>query len=92
MKQQLDAAISWYHSLSQRDRALVIGASVIVIITLFYLIVWEPIHQGLEQQKQQYQSQKNIVRWMQEASAEVKLLKHSGAQTVTSNNHKFLYP
>jgi len=86
MKQQLEAASIWYHSLPQRDRMLVISTSVILLITLFYLIVWEPIHTGLEQQKQQYQSQKSIVRWMQEASAEVKLLKRSGAKTITSSN------
>ena len=86
MNQQFEAARLWYNSLPHRDRMLVIATSVIVLIMLFYLIIWEPVHEGLNQQQQQYQSQKNIVLWMQEAAAEVQSLKRSGAKTVTSSN------
>ena len=86
MKQQLEALILWHQSLTQRDRVMLNATSIILVITLFYLIIWEPIYQGLEQQQQQYKSQKNIVSWMQEAAAEVKTLKRSGAKTVTSSN------
>jgi general secretion pathway protein M len=86
MKQYLEPLNLWFHSLPQRDKILVVATSVIMIITLFYLIIWEPVYKGLEQQKQQYQSQQSIVSWMQEASAEVKTLKRSGAKTITSSN------
>ena len=86
MKQQLEALSIWHQSLPQRDRIMVNTTTVIIVITLFYLLAWEPIYQGLEQQQQQYKSQKNVVSWMQGAAAEVKALKRSGAKTVTSNN------
>ncbi len=86
MKQHLETLILWHQSLPQRDRILANTASVFIAITLFYLIVWEPIYQGLEQQQQQYKSQQSIVSWMREAAAEVKTLKRSGAKTVTSSN------
>ncbi len=86
MKQQLETFILWHQSLPQRDQLLVNTASIFIAITLFYLIVWEPIYQGLEQQQQQYKSQQSIVSWMREAAAEVKTLKRSGAKTVTSSN------
>lgn len=86
MNQQLETLVLWYNSLPQRERIIVIAASIFIVITLFYLIVWEPIFQGLEKQQQQYKSQQSIVSWMQEASAEVKILKRSGARTITSNN------
>jgi len=86
MKQQLETLILWHQSLPQRDRILVNTASVFIAITLFYLIIWDPIYQGLEQQQQQYKSQQSIVSWMREAAAEVKTLKRSGAKTVTSSN------
>ncbi len=86
MKQQLETFILWHQSLPQRDRLLVNTMSAFIAITLFYLIVWEPVHQGLEQQQQQYKSQQSIVSWMREAAAEVKTLKRSGAKTVSSSN------
>jgi general secretion pathway protein M len=86
MKQQLEALITWHQSLPQRDRILVNTMSVVIAITLLYLIIWEPIDQGLEQQQQQYKSQQSIVNWMSQAAAEVKALKRSGAKTVTSSN------
>lgn len=85
MKQQIEALTLKYQSLTQRDRIMVIAASVIMAITLFYLLVWEPLYQGLETQRQQYESQQSIIIWMQEASAEVKTLKRSGAKTVSSS-------
>lgn len=86
MKQQFEALNLWYQSLAQRDRIMVIGTSVVMVITLFYLLVWEPLYQGLEQQQQQYKSQQSIVSWMQQAAAEIKTLKRSGAKTATKSN------
>ena len=86
MKQQLEALSLWHQSLPQRDRVLVNATSVILAITLLYLLIWEPIYQGLEQQQQQYKSQQSIVSWMRDAAAEVKVLKRSGVKAVTSSN------
>lgn len=86
MRQQLETLILWHQSLPQRDRMLVNATSVFIVITLFYLLIWEPVYQGLEQQRQLHESQQNIVSWMREAAVEVKALKRSGAKTVTSSN------
>ena len=86
MKQQIEALSLRYHSLPYRDKILVIFTSIIMAITLFYLLVWEPIHQGLEQQQQQYQSQQEIITWMREAAAEVKTLQRSGVKAVSGSN------
>jgi general secretion pathway protein M len=86
MKQYFETLILWHQGLPQRDKILVNATSIIVIVTLFYLLVWEPVHHGLEQQRQQYESQQNIVRWMQDAATEVKALKRSGAKAVTTSN------
>ena len=86
MRQQLDALNLWYSSLPSREKILVLTTSIVLAITLFYILVWEPVYQGLEQQQQQYDSQRNVLAWMQNASAEVKTLKRSGAKPVTSSN------
>ncbi len=85
MNQQLEIASNWYNSLAPRDKKLFIGSLVFLGITLFYLVVWEPLHQGREQQQQKLKSQLDIYAWMQSASNEVKSLKSMGAKTTNSN-------
>ena len=85
MKQQLELLNNWYNSLSLRDRNLLITTIIFLSITLFYLIVWEPVHQGRDLQQQKLKSQQDIYTWMQSASNEVKSLKSSGIRKATSN-------
>lgn len=86
MKQHLETLNLWYNGLPQREKLLVIITAIFLAVTLFYLVVWEPIHKGLEKQQQQYNSQLGIISWMQDASTEVKKLKRSGAKTISSGN------
>ena len=60
MKQQLEIITLWYNSLSLRDKNMLFGIAGLLLVTLFYLAIWEPIHQGLEQQQQKYKSQQDI--------------------------------
>ena len=83
---QLEDIQHWYQGLAQRERQLVIAASVVIIITLLYLIIWEPIHKGIEGQTQKYKSQIDILDWMQTAATEIRTLKASGATKRSTNN------
>lgn len=85
MKQQLELLNNWYNSLSLRDKNLLITTIIFLSITLFYLIVWEPVHQDRDLQQQKLKSQQDIYAWMQSASNEVKSLKSSGIRKATSN-------
>ncbi len=76
---QLEEIRNWYHGLQQRERQLVLAASIVVITTLLYLVIWEPIHKGLSEQTQKHQSQVDILEWMQTAATEVRALKATGA-------------
>lgn len=75
---QLDELKLHYQSLSQRDQKLAIATSVILLITLFYIAVWEPLHHGFEKQKRNHITQIEIYSWMKNAAVEVKTLKRSG--------------
>lgn len=86
MKQQLLALNTWYVSLQQRERLLVLATSTILVITLFYILAWEPVFMGLEQQQQKYDSQRNVLAWMLTASAEAKVLKTSGIRPANKSN------
>ncbi|MDH5610909.1 MAG: type II secretion system protein M [Gammaproteobacteria bacterium] len=85
MKQQLDILNIWYSHLPSRDRNMLITALVLVFITLLYLLVWEPVHQGRDLQQQQFKSQQEIYTWMQSAANEAKSLKSSGIRKTSSN-------
>ena len=64
MNQQLELLNVWYSGLSSRDRNLFIATITILTITLFYLMVWEPVHQGRDLQLQKLKSQQEIYSWM----------------------------
>jgi len=83
---QLEEIQNWYQGLQQRERQLVLAASAVIVITLLYLTIWEPIHKGVEDQTQKYQTQVEILDWMQAAATEVRALKASGATKKRTNN------
>ena len=83
---QLDDIKHWYQGLQQRERQLVLAASTVIIITVLYLTIWEPIHQGIEDQTQKYQTQADILDWMQTAAIEVRTLQASGAAKRRTNS------
>ncbi|GMR00906.1 MAG: hypothetical protein BMS9Abin19_0248 [Gammaproteobacteria bacterium] len=85
---QLQQLKLWFKSLPQKEQWMVSGAGLLIIITLFYLIVWEPIHVGLQTEKQKQQSQQEILIWMQQAANEVKTLRASGSRSTIRDKNK----
>ncbi|MGB5279345.1 MAG: type II secretion system protein M [Gammaproteobacteria bacterium] len=83
---QLHDLHNWFHGLQQRERQLVLGASVVVIVTLGYLIIWEPVHKSIDEQTRKLHSQIGIQQWMQNAAKEVKVLKASGSPSKKINS------
>lgn len=86
--EQLQQLKQWYNSLPQKEQWMVSGTGFLIIITLFYLIIWEPIHVGLQTEQQKQQSQNEILLWMQKASSEVKTLRASGIRGVVRDKNK----
>ncbi len=85
---QLQQLKQWFYSLSTKEQRMVSGAVFVIIITLFYLIVWEPIHQGLDTAQQKQKSQNEILFWMQEAATEVSTLRASGGRSTIRDKNK----
>lgn len=84
---RISSFTDWYSSLQQRERMMIILTTIVIIITLFFLLVWEPIHKGLEQEQQRLQSQQDILVWMQQAQQEVRALKATGVRTNKRNSN-----
>lgn len=65
----------WFNSLQPRERYLVVGGSVIVLILLVYLWLLEPVSKEVSQLRTTVASGENQILWMQNASAEAQTLK-----------------
>lgn len=85
---QIQQIKQWFNSLPAREQWLVSGTGIFIIVTLFYLIIWEPVHVGLKTELRKQQSQTDILLWMQQAAAEVKSLRSSGRSGVIRDRDK----
>lgn len=86
--QQLQQIKQWFYSLPTKEQWMVSGTGALLLITLFYLIIWEPLHLGLDDEIQKRQSQQEILLWMQQAANEVKTLRKSGSSSTIRNKNK----
>jgi len=84
----LDTINFWYKNLEAREKLLVTIASIFLLIIIFYVAIWEPVYEGLDEQQKLYKSQQSTLLWMQQASSEVKALKRSGARTGNKNSNQ----
>jgi len=86
--EQIQQLRQWFVSLPTNEQRMVSATGVLIAITLFYLVVWEPIHLGLQTETQKQQSQNEIMIWMQESAAEVQALRRSGGKSVIRDRNK----
>ncbi|MBT8120537.1 MAG: type II secretion system protein M [Gammaproteobacteria bacterium] len=85
---QLRQLKQWYRSLPQKEQWMVSGTAALIFVTLFYLVIWEPIHVGLQTERQKQQSQQEILIWMQQAANEVRTLRASGSRSTIRDRNK----
>ncbi len=78
----------WFFALPVKEQRMVAGTTVVLLLTIFYLSIWEPLHLGLATEQKKQQSQKDILLWMQEAAAEVKTLRVSGSRGTIRDKNK----
>jgi len=88
LMEQLGQLKQWFNSLPQKERWMVSGTGLLIFVTLFYLIIWEPVHVGLQTEQQKQQTQREILLWMQQAASEVKTLRASGGRSTVRDKNK----
>lgn len=86
--EQLQQIKQWFNSLPSKEQWMVSGTGFLIIATLLYLVIWEPVHIGLKTEQQKQQSQNEILLWMQQAATEVKGLRTSGSRTTIRDKNK----
>jgi len=86
--EQLQQLKQWFYSLPVKEQWLVSGAGALILITLFYLVIWEPVHLNLETEQQKQKSQREILIWMQQAATEAAALQASGTRSTIRDKDK----
>lgn len=86
--EQLEQLKRWFNALPQKERWMVSGTGLLILITLFYLVIWEPVHLSLRAEQQKQQAQKEVLLWMQQAASEVKTLRTAGGRNTIRDKNK----
>jgi general secretion pathway protein M len=79
MKVYIESLQRWLDSLQSRERQLVISGSITLAVILFYLVIWEPVFTKLDDARQNIESQRQLLIWMQTSAQEIRNLQASGA-------------
>ncbi|MDH3712406.1 MAG: type II secretion system protein M [Gammaproteobacteria bacterium] len=66
---------AWLQRMNPRERAGVIGATLVAAAVLLYLLVAEPLWNTLEEERARLQSQRTLLKWMQTSAGEVQQLR-----------------
>lgn len=74
----MNAVQHWYNSLQKREQYLVSATAALLVVMLFFLLIWEPLFNNIEEQQSRLSIQKKTLSWMQDAEQQVAELKQSG--------------
>lgn len=74
-----------FNTLQFRERMLLIGGGIVLLILAFYLWVLEPLSNDLDSLRSRVQGGEAQLSWMNNASNEVKTLRATGSGTGTTD-------
>jgi general secretion pathway protein M len=74
MNQYLQQAMTQWMQLRPRERVGLTAATIVLAMTMVYLMLWEPVFNESEQLKRAIQQNQQLVSWMEEKSVEAKAL------------------
>ncbi len=76
---------AWFLGLQQQERMTVAGGAIVLMLMLFYVAIWDPVHTGVAQLEKNIAKQGPLLEWMKQAASEVKALRGSqSAKKITS--------
>ncbi len=82
----MNAILTYWRGISQREQQMFIGVSIIVVIALFYVAIINPIKTRAEQAQQNVKIESELSAWVTEKSAELKSLRASSGSSVGRAN------
>jgi len=87
---QLEPLQTWFNKLEKREQRTLLAGAVVLLISIFYGAVWDPVFSALDEEQQRHQSQRQLLGWMQDAANEVRMLESSGASTASRFSNQSL--
>ena len=66
-----------WQQLSLREKRLVIITTIVVVVTLIYFMIWEPLQDGIETSRVRVTAQSNTLQLIREQAAEARQLRAS---------------
>lgn len=67
----------WFYGLQERERLLVGGGAVVLLMLILYLFIWEPVASKYTDLRDSVEVQKETLTWMQQASAQIRVLQRA---------------
>lgn len=83
LKPYLQPLQSWLDSLEKRERLIVIYGGIALFFILLYLIIWDPIMTGYEEQQLKNQSQRQLYSMVQNAATEIQSITAAGGSSAS---------
>ncbi|MBU0484747.1 MAG: type II secretion system protein M [Proteobacteria bacterium] len=77
--------MAFWEKWSNRERLMVVGCSLFILLAVAYLLVLEPFYSGLDEYRRQVPGQRAELAWMQSASLRIKELGGPAADIVGQN-------
>jgi general secretion pathway protein M len=59
---------AWFEGLNERERLLVAGAGLLLLLLLVYALVWAPVHSARRALQDKVAGQRATVAWMQQGA------------------------
>ena len=75
----------WFDNLQPRERMIVIVGGAITLLILLWALIWNPITSRTAELRDEVNSDRELLAWMQDASARIKTAESSGAIKVKNN-------
>jgi general secretion pathway protein M len=69
----------WLQSLNARERVLVIGGGILVVLVAIYMLVLAPFYKSIDQRADRVSRKAEDLAWMQSAAGDLTALAASGA-------------
>ncbi|MGQ8366506.1 type II secretion system protein GspM [Glaciecola sp. 1036] len=71
----MDGLKQWFKNLSERERYLVIGAGIMTLVALFYLVIWAPLNNAIDTNRAGLNSDRELNTWLEEQANRAILLR-----------------
>lgn len=79
----MNALISKYKALTEREQMLIIISVVMLVIASFYFLIWSPLTNAVQQQKQLLDNQQALLVWVKDSAARAQQLRKSSTSSTS---------